>query len=52
MISNSIVDGKYGDVIYTLSTAHLERSYPFTIKPIRVEFNELINILLVLLLFI
>ena len=29
LISNSIVDGKYGDVIYTLSTANLERSFPF-----------------------
>ena len=41
MISNSLVDGKYGDVIYTFSTANLERSYPFTIEPIRVGFREI-----------
>ena len=41
MINNSIVDGKYGDVIYTLRTANLERSHPFTIEPIRVGFNEI-----------
>ena len=29
LISNSIVDGKYGDVSYTLSTANLTRSYLF-----------------------
>ena len=36
LISNSLVDDKYGDVIDTFSTANLERSYPFTIEPIRV----------------
>ena len=41
MISNYIVDGKFGDVIYTLSTANLERLYPFTIEPVRVGFNEI-----------
>ena len=41
LISNSLADGKYGDVIYTLSTANLERSYPFTIEPIRVGLNEI-----------
>ena len=41
LISNSIVDGKYGDVIYTLSTANLERSFPFYIEPKRVGFNEI-----------
>ena len=39
MISNSIVDWKYGDVRYTLSTANLEKSHPFTIEPIRLGFN-------------
>ena len=41
LISNSIVDGKYGDVIYTLSTANLTRSYPFYLEPTRVGFNEI-----------
>ena len=41
MISNSIVDGKYGDVIYTLSTANLTRSYPFNLEPTRVGFSEI-----------
>ena len=41
MISNSLVDGKYGDAIYTFSTANLERSYPSTIEPIRVGFCEI-----------
>ena len=41
LIINSLVDGKYGDVIYTFSTANLERLYPFTIEPIRVGFCEI-----------
>ena len=41
LISNSIVDGKYGDVIYTLSTANLTRSYTFYLEPTRVGFNEI-----------
>jgi len=41
LVSNSLVDGKWGDVIYTLSTANLSRSYPFTIEPTRVGFSEL-----------
>ena len=41
MISNSILEGKYGDVICTLSTANLTRSYPFYIEPTRVGFNEI-----------
>ena len=41
MISNSIVDGKYGDVIYTLSTANFVTSYLFYVEPIRVGFNEI-----------
>ena len=41
MISNSIVDGKYGDAIYTLSTANLLRSYPFNLEPTRVGFIEI-----------
>ena len=28
LVDNSIVDGEYGDVIYTISTADLRRSYP------------------------
>ena len=41
LISNSLVDGKYSNVIYTFSTANLQRSYPFTIEPIRVGFCEI-----------
>ena len=41
LISNSIVDGNWGDVVYTLNTANLSRSYPFTIEPTRVGFSEL-----------
>ena len=41
LISNSIVDWKYGDVIYTLSTANLTRSYPFNLEPTRVGFSEI-----------
>ena len=41
LISNYIVDGKYGDVIYTLSTANLDRSYSFNIEPKRVGFSEI-----------
>ena len=41
MISNSIEDGKYGDVIYTISTANLVRPYPFYVEPTRVGFNEI-----------
>ena len=29
LVDNSVVDGEYGDVIYTISTADLRRSYPF-----------------------
>ena len=29
MVNNSNVHGEYGDVIYTISTADLRRSYPF-----------------------
>ena len=43
LISNPIVDGKYGDVIYTLTTANLIRSFPFYIKPIRVGYDEINN---------
>ena len=41
MISNSIVDGKYGEVIYTLSTANLTGSYRFNLEPTRVGFSEI-----------
>ena len=37
---NSIVDGEYGDVIYTISTAGLRRSYPFKDEPILKGFCE------------
>ena len=41
LLSNSLVDGNWGDVIYSLSTANLSRSYPFTLEPTRVGFSEL-----------
>ena len=34
LVGNSIVVGEYGDVIYTISTADLRRSYPFKDEPI------------------
>ena len=34
LVDNSIVDGEYGDVIYTISTADLRQSYPFKDEPI------------------
>ena len=34
LVDNSIVDGEYGDVIYTISTVDLRRSYPFKDEPI------------------
>ena len=40
MVDNSIVDGEYGDVIFTISTTDLRRSYPFKDEPILKEFCE------------
>ena len=40
MVDNSIVDGEYGDVIYTISTEDLRRSYPFKDEPILKGFCE------------
>ena len=40
LVSNSIVDGTYGDVIYDLSTANLKRSYPFEKEPQRIKCCE------------
>ena len=40
LVDNSIVDGEYSDVIYTISTAHLRRSYPFKDEPILKGFCE------------
>ena len=43
LVDNSIVDGEYGeygDVIYTISTADLRRSYPFKDEPILKGFCE------------
>ena len=34
LVDNSIVDGEYGDVVYTISTADLRRRYPFKDEPI------------------
>ena len=41
LIGNSVVDGRYSIVIYTLSSANLEGSYPFSVEPIRVWFCEI-----------
>ena len=40
LVTNSIVDGSYGDVIYVVSTANLTRSYPFEKEPIRIKYCE------------
>ena len=40
LVANSVVDGEYGDVIYTVSTADLRRSYPFKDEPILKGFCE------------
>ena len=40
LVDNSIVDGEYGDVIYTISTADLRRNYPFKDEPILKRFCE------------
>ena len=40
LVDNSIVDGEYGDVIYTINTADLSRSYPFKDEPILKGFYE------------
>ena len=40
LVDNSIVDREYGDVIYTISTADLRRSYPFKDDPILKGFCE------------
>ena len=40
LVDNSIVDREYGDVIYTISTADLRRSYPFKDEPILKGFCE------------
>ena len=37
LLANSIVDGEYGDAIYTISTADLRRSYPFKDEPILIR---------------
>ena len=40
LVNNSIVDGEYGDVIYTISTADIRRSYPFKDEQILKGFRE------------
>ena len=40
LVDNSIVDGEYCDVIYTISTADLRRSDPFKDEPILKGFCE------------
>ena len=40
LVDNSIVDGEYGDVTYTISTADLRRNYPFKDEPILKGFCE------------
>ena len=39
-MDNSIVDGEYGDVIYSISMADIRRSYPFKDEPILKGFCE------------
>ena len=34
LVDNSILNGEYGDVVYTVSTADLRQSYPFKDEPI------------------
>ena len=38
VISNSIVDGRYSDTIYTVSTAAFTRSYQFSKEPTRISY--------------
>ena len=40
LISKSIVDGSYSDTIYTVSTAALIKSYPFSKEPTRISYCE------------
>ena len=40
LVDNSIVDEEYDDVIYTICTANLRRSYPFIDEPILKGFCE------------
>ena len=40
LINNSLVDGHFSDVLYTLSTANLTRAYPFQDRPLRVGYSE------------
>ena len=40
LISNSIVDGRYSDTIYTASTATLTRSYPFSKEPTKISYAK------------
>ena len=40
LVDDSIVDGEYGDVIYTIGTADIRRGYPFKDEPILKVFCE------------
>ena len=40
LITDSVVDGKSGDVIYVFSTANLTRSYPFERTPYHIGFSR------------
>ena len=40
LVDNSVVDGEYGNVIYTISTTDLRRSYPFKDEQIVKGFCE------------
>ena len=46
MVDNSIEDVEYGDVIYTISTTDLRRSYPFKNEPILKGFCEVNKIII------
>ena len=40
LITSSVVDMKYGDVIYVFSTTNLTRSYPFERTPYHIGFSR------------
>lgn len=41
LIDNSLVNGRFSDVIYALSTANLTRAYPFEKEPNRIGYSEI-----------
>ncbi len=41
LTDRSLVDGKWGDVIYVFPTARLEPGHPFSFKEITLQYSEL-----------